>query len=247
MTDKDKADKVRKIAKAFRVWGKLGQENTEAAVAALTLAIENRYLINQAKNTYWFPDDALYNVTEWLGRMAAPGCNLEKQLGAYDLMTQKQLPGSISFPMVLEQWATRLEQAASVGGGHIESGKSDKPTVEIPQNLEELQAKIKIAKKYARDDYWNIICLVRETGYNAAPDHNRVMRAYRPCCCAVCGIAISELKNAESRLRPKRSKTFKKQYEVFKSKRDDVAVAIVRIVKPELDRRIALLHASKKG
>ena len=246
MTDKDKADKFRKIAKAFRVWGKLGQENTEAAVAAITLAIDNLYLINRAKDAYGFPDHALYNLLEWLGRIASGG-NPEKHLGAYDLMTQKQLPGSISFPMVLEQWATKLEQAASVGGGHIESGKSDKPTVEIPQNLEELQAKIKIAKKYARDDYWNIICLVRETGYNAAPDHNRVMRAYRPCCCAVCGIAISELKNAESRLRPKRSKTFKKQYKVFKNKRDDVAVAIIRIVKPELDRRIALLHASKKG
>jgi hypothetical protein len=123
------ADKFRKIAEAFRAWGTLGPGNTKehkaAAVVALTLAIENLHLINKAKDAYGFPYDALYNVPEWLGRMARPGCNLEKQVGAYNRMTQKQLPGNVSFPMVLEQWATELEKAGSVADGQAESGEGD--------------------------------------------------------------------------------------------------------------------------
>jgi len=123
-----------------------------------------------------------------------------------------------------------------------ESDKGDKHPVEIPMNIAELQTKIGQAKG---DDRWNMICLVKETGYDAAPDQHEIMRTYRPCCWTVCGIDESELKNAEGRLAPDRHIAFQKQYEDFKG--TDVAVAIRSIVKPELDQRIATLHASRKG
>jgi len=122
------------------------------------------------------------------------------------------------------------------------SPQIETPTVNIPTNIEELQA---IIDKAEGNAYWNIICLVAQTGQDAAPDRFGVMRAYRPCCCTVCGITDTDLKNAENRLADGRSKKFKKQYGEFKQ--NDIAVAIVRVVKPELKRRIASLHASKKG
>jgi len=121
------------------------------------------------------------------------------------------------------------------------SGKGGSPTAGIPRNLAELQAKI---AETEGDDRWNMICLVVETGREAAPDSSGVMRAYRPCCCAVCKITSKDLKNAENRLRRERSRRFTEQYTIFKTA--DVAMAVARIVKPELDERIASLHASKK-
>ena len=127
------------------------------------------------------------------------------------------------------------------GAGLTESPRTETPSVGIPKNIAELGTKITQA---TGNDRWNIICLVAEIGKALAYDHE-ITQGYRPCCWTLCGIDKGEFKNAENRFPAEKYKAFNVQYRKFKD--SDVAVAIKRIVKPELDRRITSLRDSGGG
>ncbi len=128
----------------------------------------------------------------------------------------------------LPDWALLDESGMGAGA----AAASASPTIGIPTNLDKLQEKIKAAKKRTGYDYWNMICLVIETGRRLD------VPKFRRHCWSMCKIDKNELGKAENRFIEGKYRGFNEQYPEFKN--TDVAKAIESIAQEELKLRLSL-------